>query len=293
MKGTSRLEPWLFCAPALLAIALVALAPLLQTFYFSFTDARLGFSDSARWTGLANYHFLLKDPEWWRAVLNTVVFCLIAVSLELVFGLMLALLLNLPFRGRAAVRAAVLIPWAIPAVVSARMWAWMFNDLYGVVNHVLLKLGVIDHPWAWLADPALSLFVVVVVDVWKTTPFAALLLLAGLQSIPNSLIEAARVDGISAWKRFTAITLPLLKPAIAVTVIFRSLDTLRIFDLPFVLTSNSKETLVMSVYARQQLIDFQDVGYGSAAAVLIFFVIALIALLYIGINRRSVWGESP
>lgn len=278
---------WMFCLPALLILFFVAAYPLARTAYLSLTDARLSSLDSPHWIGIENYQYLFLDQDWWRAAFNTAVFALISVSFETILGILIAVLLNTEFYGRSMLRAAVLVPWVIPSVVSAKIWAWMFNDLYGVINHVLLKLRIIPHPIAWLADDRLALLTVVAVDVWKTTPFMTLLILAALQSLPKNIYESARIEGASAIQQFFRLTLPLIKPAILVAVIFRTLDALRVFDLPFVLTSNSKATAVMSVYARQQMVDFQDVGFGSSASVVIFFVIALTAIVYLYFGRES------
>jgi trehalose/maltose transport system permease protein len=207
------------------------------------------------------------------------------VTLETVLGLGIALALDAHFRGRGLLRAAVLIPWAIPTVVSAQMWAWMFNDVFGVINHALLALGLIEAPIAWIASPDTALIAVIMVDVWKTTPFVALLLLAGLQMLPQECYESAKVDGVHPVKVFFKVTLPLLKPALMVAIIFRLLDAFRIFDLIYVMTGNNKDTMSMSVYARQQLVDFQDVGYGSAAATLLFLIIALFTVVYLTLGR--------
>lgn len=251
---------WKYCLPAILVLLFVAVWPLLRTLYLSFTDATLGRMDSAKWVGFENYIYLFLDSHWWMSVWNTLLFTALSVSLETILGLIVALVLNSQFRGRMLLRTATLVPWAIPTVVSAKMWAWMFNDTYGVINATLMDLGWIASPIAWLANPDLALLTVVIVDVWKATPFMALLILAGLQSLPASIYEVARIEGISPIKRFIHITLPLIRPALAVAVIFRTLDALRVFDLPFVLTSNSRTTAVMSVYTRQQLIDFQEMG---------------------------------
>jgi trehalose/maltose transport system permease protein len=268
----------------LVVLAGVAAWPLVRTIYFAFTDARLG-DPEWTWTGLANFRALWGDGEWWRAVLNTIVFALISVTLETVLGVAVALTLNANLRGRGLLRAAVLIPWAIPTVVSAQMWNWMYNDLYGVVNAALVGLGVIAAPLAWTADPQLALPAVIAVDVWKTTPFMALLVLAALQLVPGEIYEAARIDGVSATKVFFRVTLPLIRPALLVAVIFRTLDALRIFDLPYVLTGNSRFTASMAVFARQQLVEFQDVGYGSAASTFLFAIIALFTAIYIVAGR--------
>jgi len=276
---------WLFMAPMLAVLAIVALWPLLRTIWFGFTDASLVDMGAARFVGLLNYTYLLQDPDWWNAVRNTVVFTVASVTLETVLGLIIALALNAHFRGRGLLRAAVLIPWAIPTVVSAQMWAWMLHDVFGVINEVLGLLGLIDRPIAWTASPDTALIAIILVDVWKTTPFMALLLLAGLQMLPQECYESARVDGVHPIKVFFRITLPLLKPALLVAVIFRCLDAFRIFDLIYVMTGNNKATMSMSVYARQQLVDFQDVGYGSAAATLLFLIIALFTVVYLTLGR--------
>jgi trehalose/maltose transport system permease protein len=286
----------LFLAPMLLVLAFVAGWPLARTIWFAFTDAMLSSLDDYAFVGFANFYNaewggLLSDPTWWRAVWNTLRFAAISVSLELVLGLVVALALNVRFPGRGVVRAAVLVPWAIPTIVSAQMWAWMLHDQFGVLNRMFLDLGLISAPVAWTADPDTAMLAVIIVDVWKTTPFMALLILAGLQMLPDDIYEAARVDGVPAWKVFFRVTLPLLYPAIAVAVIFRGLDALRIFDLVYVLTSNAQDTMTMSVYARQQLVDFQDVGYGSAASTLLFLVIAASTVAYITLGRVDLTGE--
>jgi trehalose/maltose transport system permease protein len=276
---------WLFLTPMLIVLALVAGWPLAKTIAYAFTDASLIDPASARFVGFDNFAYLLLDANWWTAVRNTVVFAAISVSLETVLGLVIALALNTQFRGRGGLRAAILIPWAIPTVVSAQMWSWMFNDVFGVINHVLLALGLIAQPVAWLASPDTALLSIILVDVWKTTPFMALLLLAGLQMLPKECFESARVDGVHPLKVFFRITLPLLKPTLMVAIIFRLLDALRMFDLVYVMSGNSRDTMSMSVYARQQLIDFGDLGFGSAAATMIFAIIALFTVVYLTVAR--------
>jgi trehalose/maltose transport system permease protein len=284
---------WLFLTPMLIVLALVAGWPLARTIGFSFTDANLSDLSSAHFVGFENYlvhdegewYGVLADGEWWNAVWNTLKFAVISVTLETLLGLIVALVLNTPFKGRGWVRAAVLIPWAIPTIVSAKMWGWMLHDQFGILNHLLLGIGLISAPLAWTASPDLALTAVIMVDVWKTTPFMALLILAALQMLPTDCYEAARVDGVHPLKVFFKVTLPLIKPALLVAVIFRLLDALRIFDLIYVLTANSKDTMSMSVYARQQLVDFQAVGYGSAASTLLFLTVTLCTVLYISFSR--------
>ena len=285
---------WLFVAPALLTLLATAGWPLLRTVWLGFTDAGLSDLSNATWIGLDNYLVLdggewygvLADPLWWQAVRNTLLFAGISVTLETVLGLAIALVLTAAFPGRPLVRAAVLIPWAIPTIVSAGLWGWIYHDQFGLLNDALLQLGLIAGPLAWTADPDLSLWAVILADVWKTTPFMALLLLAALQMLPRECYEAARVDGVHPVRVFFYVTLPLIRPALVVAVVFRALDALRVFDLIYVLTPNSEDTISMSVYARQQLVDFQDAGYGSAASTLLFFVVALSTLVFLMLAHR-------
>ncbi|TCS62220.1 carbohydrate ABC transporter permease [Varunaivibrio sulfuroxidans] len=287
---------WIFLAPMLIVLVLVAGWPLGRTIWFGFTDASLSNMSVYHFIGLDNYlvksggayYGVLVDPVWWHAVWNTVRFSLISVSFETVLGLIVALVLNARFFGRAVVRAAILIPWAIPTIVSAKMWGWMLHDQFGIINDMLSHLGLISHPIAWTANPDTAMWAVIMVDVWKTTPFMALLILAGLQMLPSDCYEAARVDGVHPVKVFFRVTLPLVWPAVMVAVIFRMLDALRIFDLIYVLTSNSEGTMSMSVYARQQLVDFQDVGIGSAASTLLFLIIAALTIVFIFAGRVKV-----
>ena len=276
---------WLFVAPMIVVILAVAGWPLARTVWFAFTDANLADLAAAQWVGTNNFEYLLTDPDWWVAVRNTMVFTIVSITIETLLGLGIALALNAHFRGRGLLRAAVLIPWAIPTVVSAQMWSWMFNDVFGIINVVLQKLGLIAQPIAWTASPDTALIAVIIVDVWKTTPFMALLILAGLQMLPSECYEAAKVDGVHPLRVFWSVTLPLLRPALMVAIIFRALDALRIFDLIYVMTGNNKSTMSMSVYARQQLVDFQDVGFGSAAATMLFVIIAVITAVYMTAAR--------
>jgi trehalose/maltose transport system permease protein len=274
--------------PMLVVLLAVAGWPLARTLWFSLTDASLAHLGEWKFIGLENYtgeYGVLRDPDWWRAVLVTGVFALLSVTLETALGLGVALVINQPSRLRTLLRAAMLVPWAIPTVVSARIWSWMLHDQFGVVNHYLLAFGLIAAPLAWTADPTLSLFTVVMVDVWKTTPFMALLTLAALQMVPRDCHEAAQIDGASPWTIFTHITLPLILPAMLVAMVFRGLDALRVFDVIYVMTSNSRATRSMSVYVREQLIDFQKIGPGSAAATLLFATIAVVTVAWLLATR--------
>ncbi|MGL4310882.1 MAG: carbohydrate ABC transporter permease [Paracoccaceae bacterium] len=292
-----------FLAPMLLALFCVAAWPLFRTIYFSFTNTTLNDLYGGEWIGIDNYlswrtlesgrtiwRGTLVDPAWWNAVWNTVRFAFVSVAFETVLGLIVALVLNAEFKGRGLVRAAILIPWAIPTIVSAKMWAWMLNDQFGIINDVFLKLGLIDQKIAWTASTDTAMLAVLIVDIWKTTPFMALLCLAGLQMIPRDIYEAAKVDGIHPVKVFFRVTLPLVRPALMVAVIFRMLDALRIFDLVYVLTPNSAATKTMSVISRENMIDFDKFAYGSAQSTLLFAIIAIFVSLYIWLGKVDLSG---
>jgi len=294
-----------FLVPMLTALIFVAAWPLLRTIYFSFTDTSLTSLYDGRWIGFDNYlsyrqlssgrviwKGTLVDPAWWNAVWNTVRFTVVSVAFETVLGLMVALVLHQNFKGRGWVRAAILIPWAIPTIVSARMWGWMLNDQFGIINDMLLSVGLIDRKIAWTATADTAMYAVLVVDIWKTTPFMALLCLAGLQMIPRDIYEAAKVDGIHPLKVFWKVTLPLIRPALMVAIIFRSLDALRIFDLVYVLTPNSSATKTMSVIARENLFDFDKFAYGSAQSTLLFALIAIFVSVYIWLGKVNLGGET-
>ena len=282
----------------LATLDVVAGWPLHRTIYFSFTNASLtdlygaefvGFKNYLSWTTLKSgrtiFSGLLVDPAWWNAVWNTVRFAVVSVALETVIGMIVALVLNAEFRGRGIVRAAILIPWAIPTIVSAKMWSWMLNDQFGIINDLFLNLGLISQKIAWTASVDTAMTAVLIVDIWKTTPFMALLILAGLQMVPKDVYEAARIDGVHPVKVFFRVTLPLVQPALMVAVIFRLLDAMRIFDLIYVLTPNSSATKTMSVISRENLFDFDKFAYGSAQSTLLFLIIAVMTALYIWLGK--------
>jgi trehalose/maltose transport system permease protein len=277
---------WLLLVPALAVVAFVAIYPLGKTVYQSFTNQEfLAGLEPTKWVGLDNYKTLWHDSIFRHSVWVTVKFTLITVSFEFVLGLIIALVVNSHFRGRGLMRAVMLVPWAIPTVVAAKIWQWMLDDVFGVVNDLLMKLHIISHPHAWISDPSTSLASVCAVDIWKTTPFVALLLLAGLQVIPRDLYEAANVDGASALQQFWRITLPLLKPAIFVTLIFRTLDALRVFDVFAVFFGNRPDTQTMAIYAQSTIVGDGHVGYGAAISVAIFLIISLFVIIYVTFMR--------
>ncbi|WP_024708168.1 sugar ABC transporter permease [Martelella sp. AD-3] len=298
------ISAWVFLAPMLAVLAVVAVYPLVKTIYFGFTDASIDFPGQAQWVGFRNYleyldygggegeyYGLLADPDWWRAVWNTLRFTFFSVLFETIFGMVIALVLNTQFFGRSLVRAAVLIPWAIPTIVSAKMWAWMMHDQFGILNDMLMKLHIIAEPVAWTADPDTAMLAVLIVDIWKTTPFMALLILAGLQMVPKDMYEAAKLDGIHPVRVFRKVTLPLIMPAVLVAIVFRALDALRVFDIVYVLTPNNANTATMSVFARENLFDFDRFAYGSAASTLLFLIIALLTIGFIRATRMNLGGD--
>jgi trehalose/maltose transport system permease protein len=275
--------------PSLAVVALVALYPLGKTVFQSFTNQEFLALEPTKWVGFANYRTLWHDTLFRNSIWTTIKFSLITVTIEFALGLAIALVVNSTFKGRGLMRAVMLVPWAIPTVVAAQMWKWMLDDTFGVINDAGVRLHILSHFHAWIADPSTSLASVCAVDIWKTTPFVALLLLAGLQVIPGDLYEAAEVDGASMLQQFWKITLPLLKPAILVTLIFRTLDALRVFDVFYVFFGNRPDTQTMAIYNQSTIVGDGHVGYGAAISVVIFLIIAIFVIIYMTVNR--VTGE--
>ena len=280
-----------------LLMLVVAVWPLARSIWFSFTDININDISAAEFVGWENYfgdYGLFFNPneeggfwagDWGISIRNTFSFAVVSVILETLTGLGVALLLNQEFKGRGFVRTAVLVPWAIPTIVSAKMWGWMLNDQFGVINNYLMALGVISQKIAWTAEPAYALWTVVLVDVWKTTPFMALLILAALQTVPKDCYEAARVDGVHPLRVFWKITLPLIRQPLLVAVLFRLLDSLRVFDLIYVLTANGSTTISMSGFVRREMVEYGNMGYGSAASTSLFLIILLTAIIFLKLAR--------
>jgi multiple sugar transport system permease protein len=280
-------------SPALVIIALVAAYPIGYAIWLSLNEYSVRFPDLSRWAGFRNYSEALGSSEFWDAVVITFLFTGISVALELAIGLGMALAMHEAFKGRALLRAVVLVPWAVLTVVSAITFRTLFEPDLGLAPQVLNTFGIAEDV-VWLGESGYAMAVMVLADVWKTAPFMALLLLAGLQVIPDDLYDAAKVDGATIWQRFTRITLPLLVPAILVALIFRTLDALRIFDLPFVLTRGSNDTTTLSLLAHQELTVDRIIGLGSALSVLTFVIVMAVSFLYIwrvGGNIRALAEE--
>jgi multiple sugar transport system permease protein len=270
----------LMLAPSMLLIALVALYPVLYAVWLSMHDYSLVHPGLSRFDLLGNYKDALSSSDFWAAFRTTFIFTAASVTLELVIGLAMAMAMHAAFRGQGILRTVVLVPWAVLTVVTAIMWQGIFQSPLGLVPSVLDTINV-GQNIVWLGQKPYALIVMIIADTWKTAPFMALLILAGLQVIPTDLYEAAKVDGASAWQRFVRITLPLLRPAILVALIFRTLDALRIFDLPYVLTKGAQGTTTLSLIAQQQLQNNGLIGLGSALSVLTFLIVMTVSLLYI------------
>jgi multiple sugar transport system permease protein len=278
----------LMVAPSMILIAIVAAWPIIYAIWLSLHEYSVRVAGLSRWAGLRNYQSALSNPDWWAALEHTLIFTVVSVLLELIIGLGMALCMHEAFRGQGLLRTTVLVPWAVLTVVTAVMWRTMFVSPYGFVNTLLGTSTV------WLGSEPQALIVIIIADVWKTAPFMALLILAGLQVIPGEIYEAAKVDGATTLQRFRKITLPLLLPAILVALIFRTLDALRIFDLPYVLTQGQNGTSTLSTIAQEAFATNRIYGLGAAMAVLTFIVVMIVSFSYIrfvGGNIRGLADE--
>jgi len=271
-------------SPSVLVIALVAAYPIGYAVWLSLHQYSLIHKGLSRWSGFRNYSDALwgaHHSDFWSAFKTTFIFTGISVTLELVLGLAMALAMHQAFRGRGLLRATVLVPWAILTVVTAMTWRTIFEPNLGFANTLLRTLHLPGGHVVWLGQSGYALGVMIFADVWKTAPFMALLLLAGLQVIPGDVYDAAKVDGATAWQRFRQITIPLLTPAILVALIFRTLDALRVFDLPFILTQGANGTETLSLQAQQTLVNDGVIGLGSSLSVLTFLIVMVVSFLYI------------
>jgi multiple sugar transport system permease protein len=278
--GERRLA-FFMVSPSMVLIALVAAYPIIYAIWLSLHEYSVRVAGLSRWAGFNNYSEALQNPDFWDAMRTTLIFSACSVALELVIGLAMALCMHEAFRGQGLLRTTVLVPWAVLTVVTAIMWRTIFESPQGFVNTIL------GGDTVWLGQEPHALIVIIIADVWKTAPFMALLILAGLQTIPGEIYEAARVDGATKWQRFVKITLPLLRPAILVALIFRTLDALRIFDLPYVLTKGANGTTTLSLIAQETFAENRIYGLGAAYSVLTFITVMIVAFIYI----RTVGGN--
>jgi ABC-type sugar transport system permease subunit len=276
-----RPGPFVLLVPALASIGAVSVYPVLLGLWLSFRDTTLA-SPTDTFIGLGNYRQIVSDGQFWNAWTHTIQFTSASTLLETSFGLMIALVLSERFRGRGIVRAAMLVPWAIPTVVTSKMFGWLFDGQNGIVNYLLRSVGLLQHNVNWYGSPDFALATIVIADVWKTTPFMALLLLAGLQTIPDSLAEASVIDGANAWQRFWYVRLPLLTPTLLIASMFRALDAFRIFDLVYVLTGGgpADATEVLSTFTYKNLFSALQVGYGSTLSTIMFITEMVIAMIF-------------
>lgn len=292
-----QLTGWLLATPAILLLLVVFAYPIARAFILSLFTENLSTGLQAEFSGLGNYIRMAGDGRFWQSIWNTTIFTVAAVVLELILGMGVALTLNQAFRGRGLARTAAILPWALPTALIALTWAWIFNDQYGVWNDMLLRLNIIDRAVNWLGDPTLAMMSVIAADVWKTTSFVAILLLAGLQSIPEDLYEAHSIDGATPWQSFTQITLPLLMPQILIAVLFRFAQSFGIFDLVQVMTGGGPAgaTEMVSLYIYATIMRYLDFGYGAALVVVTFLVliiaVALSAFLLSRVRRHATGVE--
>jgi multiple sugar transport system permease protein len=268
-------------SPSMLLIALVAAYPIIYAIWLSLHDYSVRVAGLSRWDGLNNYTEALGNADFWDAMVTTLVFTASSVTLEFFLGLGMAMAMHAAFRGQGLLRTTILVPWALLTVVTGIMWRTIFESPQGFVNTIL------GTDVVWLGQEPTALIVIIVADVWKTAPFMALLILAGLQTIPGEIYEAAKVDGATAWQRFMRITMPLLTPAILVALIFRTLDALRVFDLPYVLTKGANGTTSLSIIAQQTFAENRIYGLGAAYSILTFITVMIVAFIYI----RTVGGN--
>jgi multiple sugar transport system permease protein len=253
----------------------------LRSFWLSMFAQNLGTQLKPVFSGLDNYLRMVGDGRFWQSLWNTTIFTCVSVILELIFGMAIALILNPAYKGRALVRTVALLPWALPTALLGLAWTWIFNDQFGVWNDILMRLGVIQTGVNWLGEPVTAMMAVIAADVWKTTPFISILLLAGLQSIPEDLYEAHAIDGATPWQSFTTITLPLLMPQILIVLLFRFAGAFGVFDLIQVMTGGGPggATEVVSLYIYATVMRYLDFGYGAALVVVTFLFLVAVVLI--------------
>ena len=284
LRQREQRQAWVLLAPMLLVMLLLTAWPLLRTIWLSFTDAALiGSGETPAWIGLENYLYALSDPDFRASIWRTLYFTLVSVTVEGIIGVLVALLLNQKFIGRNVLRVLVILPWALPTIVNAMMWRLNFNPDYGSINALLSQLGIIDGYRSWLGSPEAALNAVMFADIWKNYPLVTLLVLAALQSIPEDLFEAARLDGASAWRRFRAIPFPAIVAPLGVALVLRTIDAFKIFDIIYVMTRGGPvdSTKTLSFFVYQESFSYLRAGSGAAYAILMTLMCALLITLYL------------
>jgi multiple sugar transport system permease protein/N,N'-diacetylchitobiose transport system permease protein len=273
-------NPIWFILPAVIVLISVIVIPLLYAFFLSLMQTQ-GLNRS--WTGLKNYADILSQRFFWESSLRTAYFTIVSVSLEFVIGLLTALLLHQKFKWRGIARAALILPWALPTVVNGVLWSWIFNSSYGSLNALLKQMGLIKAYVAWLGSSFSAMNSVILADVWKNFPMMALILLAGLQTIPPSFYESSKIDGAGPLQRFFRITFPVLKPSILACLVMRTMEAFKVFDIVYTMTKGgpANGTQVISYYTYQTSFQYSKFGYGAALSYLVSFIIFLLAFTYI------------
>lgn len=292
-------QAWVLLAPMLIVMGLLTAWPLLRTIWLSFTDAALiGNGSEVNYVGIENYLYALTDPDFLSSIWRTLYFTVVSVALEGIIGVLVALLLNQKFYGRSFLRVLVILPWALPTIVNAMMWRLNFNPDYGSINALLTQLGIIDGYRSWLGSPDSALNAVMLADVWKNYPLVTLLTLAAMQSIPEDLFEAARLDGASAFRRFQAITFPAIVGPLSVALILRTIDAFKIFDIIYVMTRGGPvdSTKTLSFFVYQESFSYLRAGSGAAYAILMTLMCSVLIALYMATlyrqRRRSLINEA-
>lgn len=293
MKNKKRKEimGYLFLVPAIILIAVFVIYPVLNTLYLSFFSLRIQtLSQGAKFVGLNNFKKILGDKQFMTSLVFTLKFTVIAVFLETIVGFFFASIMNKSSKIQGLIRTAILIPWAIPTIISGLMWQFMYSPQYGIINHVLIQFSLVKEAIPWLSEASWAMVAVIVADVWKTTPYMSLLILAGLQTVPSHLTDAAAIDGAGKAESFFYITLPIIKPVLMVAVLFRVLATFRIYDLIVVLTNGgpANQTSSLSLYTINTYFNFGNIGYGSALATVTFIISLLISMLFLNVLKTKI-----
>ncbi|PNR92511.1 carbohydrate ABC transporter permease [Petrotoga sp. 9PWA.NaAc.5.4] len=278
----------LLILPAFIILIAIFIGPTIYTIVLSFSSYSMS---GIQFVGMNNFIRLVNDPNFWTSFFNTLIFVGVTVPIELVLGFVLALVANRAIKGRALIRVALLIPWALPAALDALAWRWMYNTDYGLFNSILINLSIIDNPINWLGQIPLAMISMMIESIWKTSSFMALLILTGLQTIPSELYEAAKIDGASSWQSLRKITIPLVMPSIMVSLLFRTGDAFRAFELPYNLTGGGpvNSTMTLSVYAYNNFFQYLDFSYSSTVALVQFLILLVLAVFYLRTLRWDVY----
>ncbi len=279
---------YMMIAPAVLIIFGMGIFPVCYSIWLSFNKVH-PMTFETDFIGLQNYSEIFANSEFWQSIGITLYFCIVSIAVQMVLGVLVAMLLNQRFVGRGIVRALILLPWAVPTIVNANLWNWILNANYGILNRVLMKLGIISDSIAWLSDGSTALHMIILADTWRMLPLVVVMLLAGLQTVSKNVLEAAVVDGAGAWKRFWAVYMPALKPMIFVILVLRTIQAIRVFDIVYVLTKGgpANKTMVISFYSYFETFNYLNYGKGAAIAMVIAVLALVLSLLYFKVLRSK------